>query len=266
MRGALLRAAALVLLAIAAGCARPTGDFGRPRETFTHDEAMPTLGAMRADAAGEQVSKLNFTDVEREMHDRIWRFLVAPHALDPELNKSAELQRTRLSGPRDWAFSPGRYYGWLRTAKYRSSATRYATVSADIEADFLTLPAAFAAVCAVIEVDRQRALAAAATPAAPLDDVKGRQAENLAAISWFVRALHYRSESYQFALDLLLVETPHETAREVNARLERLAPYVAAAQAGAFCTDARRHAHPVEEPLPSRYAVAGEAAEVRIRK
>ena len=100
------------------------------------------------------------------------------------------------------------------------------------------MPSAFASVCAVIEMDRQRGVAS--NQIAGLEDevsinAAKRHAENEAVIGWFARSVAYRYESYSYALDHLLVETPHEEAISVNARLSELAVWVDAAQRGDFC-------------------------------
>jgi hypothetical protein len=237
---ALARAGIVVaLLASSAGCvARPIGDFGRAAPDFIHDEAMPVVGKWRAKAGGEPVSSFNLTDQEDEMHNRVWRFLVSPHANDWFHDAATELQRTRIAGQVDGKFRSDRYYNWLSSTRYQSSRVRYSTVQQDVETDIATVPDTFAAICAVIEVDRQRAIAGSAIhggSATAQAEVTGRKAENDMFIGWFVRALRYRYDSYNFALDGLLVETPHEEAKTVDARLSELAIYVHQAESGNFC-------------------------------
>ena len=53
-------------------------------------------GKLLADARGEAVSNFNQTDQEDEMHNRVWRFLMAPHAKDWFYDTAVEWQRTRL--------------------------------------------------------------------------------------------------------------------------------------------------------------------------
>ena len=72
------------------------------------------MGRARASADGEPVSRFNLTDQEREMHDRVWRFLVAPHAKDWFYDTAVELQRTRMTGATDLRFDSDRYYQHLR--------------------------------------------------------------------------------------------------------------------------------------------------------
>lgn len=238
--GALARAAGLVMLAgLAAGCvARPVGDFGRAQPGVLHDTVMPYMGAGLAHSRKEPVSSLNQTDQEREMHDRTWRFLVAAHSRDWQFDSSVELQRTRIGRARDHKFSTDRYYAWLRGAQYRSSTTRYATVGRHILADFDTLPATFRAICAVEEVDRQRRIAVAelgSIEPVVAHNVEARRMENQWHVDWFVRALNYRYQSYAYALDHLLVETPHEQSMAVDEALRRLLPFVERANRGDFC-------------------------------
>lgn len=236
----LLQATALIALVAGAGCvARPTGDFGRAAPSWTHDEAMPTVGKWRAGLNKEPVSRFNLTDQEEEMHNRVWRFLVAAHA-DWFHDAATELQRTRLTGPLDHRFGISRYYDWLKNTRYRSSRVRYATVGDDIEKDLATIPGTFLAICAVIEVDRNRAISEGAFHAGDAaigQDVAARKIENDTYIDWFVRALRYRYESYSYALEQLLVETPHEEARIADAWLGGLEHFVLRAESGDFCAE-----------------------------
>ena len=247
-----------------AGCvARPVGDFGRAAPSWTHDTAMPAAGGFIAANRGEPVSSFNKTDQEEEMHDRVWRFLVAAHARDWQFDSAVELQRTRIVRPRDETFTIERYYQWLSRTQYQSSRTRYATVGRHITADIDTLPATFAAICKVIEIDRQRAVAygglRSQLPPRLAEEVTARKYENDAFIDWFVRALNYRYSSYDFALDNLLVETPHEQSLAVDEALRRMAVFVNRANRRDFC--AAQGGHPGgggDMVIPSRFQKTGD--------
>ncbi len=248
---------------LVAGCvARPVGDFGRAEPSFTHDRAMPAVGRFLADQRGEAVSDLNQTDQEEEMHNRIWRFLVAPHAKDWMFDASVELQRTRIVAARDAEWTIERYHNWLRSTEYQSSRTRYSTVGAHVQSDIDTLPTTFAAICAVIEIDRQRAVAyselKAGVPPNLRLEVAARKSENSASISWFVRALNYRYDSYDFALDNLLVATPHEQSLAVDETLRRLSGFVARANRGDFCSGSGADGAGGRVIIPSRYHHTGD--------
>jgi hypothetical protein len=256
---------ALALAALLAACSvsRPVGDFGRAVPGFTHDVAMPAAGGVIAGLRKEPVSNFNKTDQEGEMHDRVWRFLVAAHAKDWVFDRSVELQRTRIVPPnKDQHYTIERYYGWLKRSEYQSSRTRYSTVGRHITADIDTLPGTFTAICAVIEVDRQRAVAYSGLgnglPPATGDNLAARKYENDAFIAWFVRALNYRYDSYDFALDNLLVETPHEQSLAVDNALQRLSAYVNRANRYDFCGNGVPHLTGGGVVIPSRYQRSGD--------
>lgn len=255
---------ALVLAALLTACvARPVGDFGRAAPSWTHDTAMPAAGAFIAANRGEPVSRFNKTDQEEEMHDRVWRFLVAAHASDWQFDSAVELQRTRIVRPRDERFTIERYYQWLSRTTYQSSRTRYATVGRHVTADIDTLPTTFAAICKVIEIDRQRAIAYDGLghdlPPRIGEEVAARKYENDAFIEWFVRALNYRYSSYDFALDNLLVETPHEQSLAVDDALRRMSVYVNRANRRDFCSQAGSGHGGGGVVIPSRYQHTGDA-------
>jgi hypothetical protein len=254
----LFRFAGLALLAsLAAGCmARPVGDFGRAQPSVMHDQVMPFVGDHLAANRGEPVSSLNQTDQEREMHDRTWRFLVAAHSRDWMFDTSVELQRTRIGKAGDHKFTNERYYDWLRATQYQSSPVRYATLGRHVLADIGTIPSTFLSICAVQEVDRQRRVALAELPGIEQSvaaNVQARRIENQWHIDWFVRALNYRYDSYAYALDHLLVETPHEQSRGVDENLRRMKPFVDRANRGDFCSGAGGNGGNSGVTIPSRF-------------
>lgn len=245
------------------------GDLGRAAPSVLHDEVMPAVGNFRASLDGEPVSNFNLTDQEREMHDRVWRFLVAPHSRDWFYDTAVELQRTRLTRETDLRFTPDRYYLHLRSERYASSRVRYQTVASDIAADIATIPATFIAICNVIEVDRQRAIAVGNVHLGAPDgmlQVGSRTWENDQRISWFVRALGYRFDAYSTALDRLLVETPHEEGRIVDSKLAEMEVYVRRARARDFCGGAGHGMVYKDAPLPSRMETQTYQQEPLIRK
>ena len=251
----------LIVLAALAGLAtacvsRPVGDFGRAQPSVMHDQVMPYIGSHIAANRKEPVSNLNQTDQEREMHDRTWRFLVAAHSRDWMFDTSVELQRTRIGRASDHKYTNERYYNWLRTTPYQSSPTRYNTVGRHIMADIDTLPTTFLSICAVLEVDRQRRVALAELPGiepSVANNVAARRVENQWHIDWFVRALNYRYQSYAYALDHLLVETPHEQSMGVDENLRRMRPFVDRANRGDFCSGGAGGSRAGTVTIPSRF-------------
>jgi hypothetical protein len=231
----LLGALPLIVLLTVSACARPAGDFGRAQRSVFHDEALPTLGT-----AVSKGSAFNLADQEIEMRDRVWRYLVAPHAYDWFGDVAVEFQRTRITPISNKPLKSRRYYDWLHSTRFASSRVRYSRIEEDTIADIGMMPSAFASVCAVIELDRQRGVAS--NQISGLEDevsinAAKRHAENRTVIEWFARSVVYRYESYSYALDHLLVETPHEEAVSANGRLSDLAVWVEAAERGDFCGD-----------------------------
>lgn len=223
----------IAILLPAAACARPVGDLGRADRNALHDEMLPAIGNLVS-----RGSEFNFTDEETEMRDRVWRYLVAPHAYDWFGDVVVELQRTRIVPISAKPLRTDLYYNWLHSERFASSRVRYTRLEQDVIADLAMLPSAFASICAVIEIDRRRGIAwneVGGLEAAVGVDAAKRHAENRATIDWFVRALANRADSYGYALDHLLIETPHANAVAVDARLSDLAIHVELAQRGDFC-------------------------------
>jgi hypothetical protein len=219
-RGWLRAVLPLALLLPVAACARPAGDLGRADRNVLHDEVLPAIGG-----AVSRGSDFNLTNQETEMRDRVWRYLVAPHAYDWFGDVAVELQRTRLMPISGKPLRTDLYYGWLHSTRFASSRVRYTRLAEDAIADIAMLPPTFASICAVVEIDRRRGIAwnEIGTLEAKVGvDAAKRHAENRAAIDWFVRALGNRAASYAYALG-------------VDARLGELARYVESAQRGDFC-------------------------------
>ncbi|MEQ1769149.1 MAG: hypothetical protein ABL879_04860 [Devosia sp.] len=236
---------------------RPTGDFGRSADSLLHDEVMPYIGEKRAEGAGEPVSTFNMSDQETEMRDRVWRYLEAPHAGDWQFDMGAELKRTRIAPMSKFKGEVPRYYQWLTGESYASSRVRYNRITDDATADIDTLPTTFQSICAVREVDRQRQVAEGnidGLEPAMQKESADRRAENDMVVGWFTLALNYRYDSYSFALDHLLVETPHEQAVGTDAALSDLAIYVEAANRGDFCSGMSGQDGNADGVITSRYS------------
>jgi hypothetical protein len=223
-------AVALPLLAALSACGVPStttrlGDLGRPVDRLT-------TGAIPERFVVEPGTReFNRTGEEEAMHDRVWRFLHAPHVTGwfiPRFKPE----------PAEGNDDPRRYFRWIEKTNYRSPEVRYNTVAGDIIADIQTLPTTFDAICKVIEIDRQRGVAL--QNVAHVEDGMGervaeRKIDNETTIGDFVWAVRYRYESYGYALDNLLIETPHEKSREVDGLLTDMSGFVAKAEAGDFC-------------------------------
>lgn len=241
VRKSLGAVAAAGLVMLCAGCmTRPTGDFGRASDDLLHGEVMPAAGSLKREYIDKKpVSTFNQTDQEREMHDRVWRYLTAPHAKDWSFNVSVEFQRTRI-GTTDHLFKTDRYYKLISSEAYASSLVRFATMADSISVDLQLMQPTFDSICRVNEVDRRRGIAANGTVGLePVmrQEQADRRAENQEVIAWFTRAVRYRYDSYDYALTHLLVETPHEEAVQVDGLQSQLLIWVERAERGDFCIE-----------------------------
>jgi hypothetical protein len=222
--------------------AETLGDFGRVEPGVVNDTIFPAIDSIGKFLTGQPQADLLRTDEEAEMHDRVWRFLVAPHAKDWAFEYGWEIKPASLDDRRPKRV--GRYYKWLHDAGFASSHTRFNAVSEHVGWDIGTLPGVFRIICVVEEIDRKRAVAADGLPHIEpryLREVNVRHAENQAYIDRFVLALAYRYQSYGYALDHLLVETPHVEAVKTDAALSELAIWVDRAEAHDFCGDGWGH-------------------------
>jgi hypothetical protein len=251
-----LAAATLVLLTLLAGSpalGQQLGDFGRLEPGVVNDELIPLVDKNRRGMNGKPLDGFNLTDEEVEMRDRVWRFLVAPHAKDWAWPYSAEIRQAKAGGLTEKQV--GKYYRWLTSQRYASSRVRFNTITDHVRADIGTLPATFRSVCAVLEVDRQRAVSVAEIDYLEPEMAarqRKRDRENGAFIERFVLALGFRYDSYQYALDHFLVETPHREAVAVDTALSELAPWVERANARDFCGDAWSGYAEGDSALPGR--------------
>lgn len=215
------------LLAALAGCAQ-TGDFGRSRPfaggMFAQNNARSGNGEIRPIETAE----------ERDMKNRMARFTSAAYNPLWSLVFSRKLRSPAGKLPRI-----GAYYLSLRKENFASPQTRYTRIFTDAERDILTLPGIFFAICKVRQAERRREMAAKGIQQiAPgtLALQKARKLDNDQSISSFMAAISFRLNSYNFALEQLLVETPYKEARDVDAKLSELAVFVARGEAGTFCS------------------------------
>ena len=214
-----------ICLALAA-CSQ-TGDFGRVRE------APSSIFDPRPGQDRQGNFQIIQTDEEKQMQRAMQRFVST-------IDADSWISQIRLSVNALQGQYPHEsdYYKWLRVQPFGSSAGRYGRLLDEVQADIMTLPATFAAICAVQNTDRRRAIAAGSvgtTGEQTLEGLDIRRAANNTQISRFVAVIGFRYDSYSYALEQLLVETPHTSARAVDDKLNTLAIQVQAADANQFC-------------------------------
>lgn len=233
--------------------AQQLGDFGRLEPGVVNDDLLPLFDPNRKGTNGKPLNGMNVTDEEIEMRDRIWRFLAAPQVKDWAWPYTAEIRPAKAGG--GTVKQIGKYYRWVSEQRYDSSHARYNLMSEHAGWDVGTLPGVFESICTVIEIDNQRGIAVAeinGLEPALLAKVDKRDKDNGKFILRFIAALNFRYDSYQYALDHFLAETPGREAVDVDAVLTSLAIWVDRANAHDFCVGDAAGRGRGEEALPSR--------------
>lgn len=218
-----LRLIPLATLALLAGCAQE-GDFGRPK-AGAWNSLIETTGTLAAREREEPASSFPFTDEERTLRDRAWRFLMPAAGHDAFTDILANLTRSRVL-PASWrADDPAAYHDTLMAEGFRSPVSRYRRLSEDIGTDARLIPQ-FAALA--LRVKEGDALRLRSLPfAKSLDDHGVRQAalrvaENRCLIAWVRFETGRRSRRYRYALEHLMIEVPGPEVVSVERTLAAL--------------------------------------------
>lgn len=220
----------VALLLLAAGCAAPAGDFGRPRAGVLNDNVLPLVGDTAAWVRGEPVSAAPFTDDERQLRDLAYAILMPPDERQSWERMLAEWRRTRLLPEEKTHPNPADYADLLLRTSYRSSTARYTKLMDDIRADSTRPAPFFTAAGRVGEMDAVREKAIAQmwhVSPNEREHASIRIAENRMIVDWVQRRFAERYAGYQLALDRLVVATPAPAAIEVERALAVLAARMA---------------------------------------
>ena len=217
--------AAIVLAAIAGGCAQIEGDFARPRPNVIRDEALPVIGGAFAAARGEPTSVFAMTDDERQLRDRAYAFLAPPEGFKFLSLPVAELRAARVlptNGPLEP--SPGAYTAALVSYQYRSTTARWQRLIDDIRSDRDRLGPVVRVAERVIAMDRVRrdSFNFVRTSTPERDQAFARIEENARMIDDVRSALAQRIEIYRHAMEHLLIAQPAPVAIEAERALKGL--------------------------------------------
>ena len=204
---------ALLVVPLVAACAQQ-GDFGRPAPT-AWNSLIDAAGTVAAHERGEPASLFPFTEDERALRDRAWRFLMP--ARERSLFDAAldNLTRARVL-PASWRLSdPAAYYEAITGVPFRSAISRYRRLSDDLVADGRLIPAFAETAARVVRADLTRLQSLPFITTLDDRDVRSaamRVAENRCLIAWVRLETGARSASYRYALEHLLVAAPEEEA------------------------------------------------------
>lgn len=217
---------ALVLIFSLAACSA-TGDFGR-----TYSPQPSFLDQRPGQTRDGQFDLLRASE-ETRMENATARFMSTT-------DSTSWLARIRQAARSATGVQTSEtdYFKLMRSKRFGAPETRYASLSNDIQLDNMTLPEAFRAICAVQTLDQRRQTALEGVPGTDEQTraaLARRREENRARIAEFAAMIEFRYNSYSYALEQLLVETPAPAARDVDARLTRMAVFVNLARNNSYC-------------------------------
>ncbi|MEM8812454.1 MAG: hypothetical protein AAGF59_07520 [Pseudomonadota bacterium] len=216
------------------GCFSKTGDFGRPEAGPLRRTVLPAVGKSSAMIRAEPVSFYNLTDNEKLLRNRATYLRFPPHTRDWFGRAVTELETTRVVGGFGLAHAPTRYYGFLRSDRFRSSESRYERLKADILTDADLVQPFYAAARKVRFYDRERLLATRRRPdltEAERLNATGRVHENTQIMNQVSAALRYRLAAYRFAIDRMEIETPSDQIYDANRAWRRLSAEIVSGEA-----------------------------------
>jgi hypothetical protein len=213
--------AVLALTTSLCACAQ-SGDFGRPAPTLYNETIAPFLGTSASALRGEPASFSMLTDDEQELRNRAYQFLMPARERIFFDRQLADLVRTRILPGDALGFDVSAYYQalWLRSD--RSPRARYQQLREDMENDRLLMGPFVAVACRVKETDGIRVKAMERLPEVAevvRISAQNRVAENEELVRWVYGSLDNRVQSYRFALQNLVVETPDRDGIKVEREL-----------------------------------------------
>jgi hypothetical protein len=216
-------------LALALALALPglaaAGDFGRPRPSLL--EGLIPRQFWKGPVTG--YSSFPITDLEEQLRDRSYA-LIRPN--EPRGNWNiyiAGFQIAHLLPPGMTYFDTTEYARMLLWTLSRSEASLYNRLIEDLDADGQLVGPFVAVACAVADLDlkRERSLLyVSELSEAEVANAFGRIQENRMITAWVQRALHWRLESYRYALERFVIAVPSGLAVGAERALTRFSAIV----------------------------------------
>lgn len=205
---------ALCLAGLLGACAE-RGDLGRPQASFWNSTILPTAGSWAALARNEPVSMFHLTDDEMELRARSWNFIMPAHERSWFDTQVQELARTRIIPASEQSVDPSAYHRALTGEAFRSPVSRYNRLHDDIQSDRALIVAFINVAGKVTQADRIRLKALAHSSHIPWEnaaEADARVAENEGLVLWVCERVRYRTRSFRYTLDNLVVEMPGNAA------------------------------------------------------
>jgi hypothetical protein len=225
--------AVLVFTTLLAGCVT-NGDFGRVRPSLIGDDIHAWMGPEATASVGKPASAYDLTDDERLLRDLAYPLIEPPYARQRWYSVLNEWGLTR-TWAKEHAVMGRTAYGWrLLNTDYRSATGRYGQLVEDIRNDITRVPPFYTVATRVGDMDRKRERSLAHVSALTRDEERNalaRNRENALIVAWVCRSLTERVESYQYALERMVIATPSNAALDGERQLTHLRSLVAACYA-----------------------------------
>lgn len=221
-RVSIRRALVLAALLTLAGCAQ--GDFEEIHPSLVRDDIHDWIGR---DTKPGQPSTFQYTDDERLLRDLAYPLIEPPY--DRKRWYSVAGEYGMLESARAGSFNAGDYASHLMSEKFRSPSARYSQLIDDIRNDSTRMPAFFETAGRVLDMDRKRQKSLGYVQPNPGEhrNAMRRIEENKAVVGMVYTRLAQRIDSYRFALERMVIETPSQQAVEAEQALNRLTAQLA---------------------------------------
>lgn len=225
--------AALLALTLLAGCG-VNRDFGEVRPSLVRDDIHDWLGySAPAKREAFPPSAFDMTDDERALRDLAYPLIEPSYDRQRWFSVFAEYGLTGVGQSR--GFDRTVYAHHLLTDSYRSPAARYATLLEDIRNDETRMPGFFETATRVIDIDEKRRKSLSYVSSLSESERSNAQArirENRRVIKMVGLTLSQRCESYRYALERLVIQTPSNEAVTVERELSKLQAMIARYKSG----------------------------------
>ncbi len=200
-------------------------DFGRVRPSLRTDDMHSWMGPAVTERYGEPASQFRLTDEERMLRDLGYPLIEPSYERQRWFSVLNEYGITRVFERDWWFYDETAYTAAMFGNPSRSTETYYNRLIDDIRDDIIRI-GPFARVARYVsdmDFKREKSLKYVSN-LTPSEDVNAlaRIAENSLIARWVHQSLVQRANSYQFALQRLVISAPSPTAAEVERQINAM--------------------------------------------
>lgn len=198
-------------------------DFGRVRPSLRTDDMHSWMGPAITERYGEPYSQFPLTDEERSLRDQAYPLIEPPYERQRWYSVLNEYGLTRFFKRDWWFYDETAYTTALFGDPARSTTTLYSRLIDDIRNDIVRIGpyAANARYISDMDIKRERSLRFVSNLSpSETGNTLARIAENSLISRWVNQSLMQRANSYQFALERLVIAAPSPFAAEAERQLQ----------------------------------------------